>query len=151
MAWVRRTRHLALVALSDGPEPAITARSYLTGAVEELSLADLAELTSCSARSWAWRTDETAVSLAARGLLVSDEPLEPFESLRRRDAELTALGWHPAAAAFHLATWWDGYRVSAPGRDGSPPLRSARVGEPESPFYERGGERVRLRGGRARR
>jgi putative peptide maturation dehydrogenase len=91
-----------------------------------------------------WRVDDAVASLAERGFVVSDEPAEPFAELRRRDAELSALGWHPAAAAFHLATFWDGYRVSVRGRDGSPPARRPRVGPPPPPFHDRGGERVRL-------
>jgi putative peptide maturation dehydrogenase len=75
---------------------------------------------------------------------VSDEPREPFEGLRRRDADLTALGWHPAAAAFHLGTWWDGVRLTTPRRDGAAPKRGARAGPPQPPFFERGGERVSL-------
>jgi len=145
---MRRTRHLALVALRDGPPPTITARSHLTGAVTDLSLPELAALTSLSARTWAWRVDELARSLAIRGLLVSDEPCEPFERLRRRDAELSTLGWHPAAAAFHLETWWDGFRLTVPRRDGLAPKRGPRVGSPQSPFYERGGERIPLAAGK---
>jgi putative peptide maturation dehydrogenase len=144
VAWVKRTRHLAPVALRDGPPPTITVRSYLTGTSEELSLADLGELSSVSARSWVWRVDELARSLALRGLLVSDEQGEPFEGLRRRDGELSALGWHPAAAAFHLETWWDGTRLGVPPRDGAARRRHPRVGPPQPPFYERGGERVGL-------
>lgn len=144
MAWVRRSRHLALTGLHDGPPPTITARSYLSGAVEELSLSELAELSSLSTRAWAWRVDDVARSLAVRGLLVSDEPGEPFERLRSRDAELSGLGWHPAAAAFHLETWWDGFRLTTPRRDGVAPKRGPRVGAPQPPFYERGGERVPL-------
>jgi putative peptide maturation dehydrogenase len=145
MPWLRRTRHLALLGPGDGPSATVAARSFLTGQVEELSLPELAELIGFPALTWTWRMDETACTLATRGLLVSDEPAEPFERLRRRDAELSALGWHPAAAAFHLGTLWDGYRLaSVPARDGSPRRRSRRIGAPQSPFYERGGERVRL-------
>ncbi|MGH2999161.1 MAG: putative peptide maturation dehydrogenase [Gaiellaceae bacterium] len=147
---MRRTRHLAPVALRDGPPPTITVRSHLTGAAEELSLADLGELSSVSARSWTWRVDELARSLAVRGLLVSDEHGEPFERLRRRDTDLSALGWHPAAAAFHLETWWDGTRLGVPSRDGSARKHRPRVGPPQPPFYERGGERIELASGERR-
>jgi putative peptide maturation dehydrogenase len=144
VAWLRRTRHLALIGLHDGPSSTVAARSYLTGAAEELSLDELAELCSFSTRTWTWRAGEDALSLAVRGLLVSDEPGEPFERLLQRDADLTALGWHPAAAAFHLGTWWDGFRLTTPRRDGATPKRGRRVGPPQPPFYERGGERVTL-------
>ena len=42
-----------------------------------------------SARRWSWRVDDIAISLSLQGLLVSDEPEEPFVPLRRRDGELT--------------------------------------------------------------
>jgi putative peptide maturation dehydrogenase len=143
--WLRRTRHLALLGPDDGPAATLSVRSLLTGDVEELTFPELAELIGFSSRTWTWRGDDPACALAARGLLVSDEPVDPFEQLRRRDAELSAIGWHPAAAAFHLETWWDGVRLSTvPKRDGSPLRRSRRIGEPQSPFHERGGERVPL-------
>jgi putative peptide maturation dehydrogenase len=141
---MRRTRHLAFAEVDEGETGRVGVRSFLTGKVETLSLAELGLLLGVSARAWTWRADDEAMSLAVCGLFVSDEPEEPFVSLRQRDIELTALGWHPAAAAFHLATWWDGHRVSVPGRDGSPPERGRRVGAPEPPFHERGGDRVPL-------
>jgi putative peptide maturation dehydrogenase len=145
VAWLRRTRHLVFLPAGDAPSATVTARSLLTGEAEELTLSELAELIGFSSRTWTWRSDKPAYELASRGLLVSDEPAEPFMRLRRRDAELSALGWHPAAAAFHLETWWDGVHLSAvPKRDGSPVQRGRRIGEPQSPFYVRGGERVRL-------
>jgi putative peptide maturation dehydrogenase len=144
MAWLRRTRHVGPAELSEEPRAGIAVRSFLTGRLEELSLDELGLLTVFSTRTWAWRVDEAATSLAARGLLVSDESAEPFDALRRRDAELTALGWHPAAAAFHLATMWDRPSVTGPGRDGSPPSRGTRIGPPQPPFHDRGGDRLPL-------
>lgn len=145
MAWMRRTRHLAITELDDAADGAIRVRAFLTGALHDLTLAGIGALLGFSARKWAWRVDDEARSLAELGLVVSDEPAEPFISLRQRDAHLTALGWHPAAAAFQLATWWDGERASVPGRDGSPQVRGRRVGPPQSPFHERGGARVQLK------
>jgi putative peptide maturation dehydrogenase len=144
MAWLRRTRHLGPAELGDEPRAGVAVRTLLTGRLEELSLAELALLTEFSPRAWTWRVDGEATSLAARGLLVSDEAAPPFEELRRRDAELTALGWHPAAAAFHLATMWDRPRVAGPARDGSPPDRGTRVGLPQPAFHDRGGDRLPL-------
>jgi putative peptide maturation dehydrogenase len=144
MAWMRRTRHLALTEPAGEPTGVVGIRSFLTGGLEELSLAELALLLGVSCRRWSWRVDAVARSLAKRGLLVSDEPCEPFTSLRDRDVELTALGWHPAAAAYQVATWWDGHRASGPGRDGSPPARGRRIGPPPPPFHDRGGERLPL-------
>jgi putative peptide maturation dehydrogenase len=144
MPWVRRTRHLVLAEPGDGPSSTVPARSLLTGLLERLTPAELGELVAFSACTWTWRVDDAALSLAERGFLVSDEPAPPFEQLRRRDAELSAVGWHTAAAAFHLATFWDGRRVAVRGRDGTPVPRRARVGEPQPPFHERSGERVPL-------
>ena len=42
-----------------------------------------------SVRRWSWRVDDIAISLSLQGLLVSDEPEEPFVQLRRRDGELS--------------------------------------------------------------
>ena len=50
-------------------------------------------------------------------------PREPFPGLRRRDEELTALGWWPDAAALHAGARWDGVRASVPDRTGSLPSR----------------------------
>ena len=144
MAWMRRTRHVGLAGFCDEPGAGVSARSFLTGRLEELSIGELAVLLELSARKWTWRVDDAATSLAARGFLVSDEAAEPFVALRRRDAELTALGWHPAAAAFHFATTWDGQRGVGPGRDGSPPSRGTRIGSPQTPFHDRGGDRLPL-------
>src|SRR6266571_3970298 len=121
MPWVRRTRHLAIGVVGDGGAPRLSVRSLLTGTATELSAARLEELLAVPAREWTWRTDAGAELLARNGLLVSDEPGRPFEALRRRDTELTALGWRPEAAAFHLATRWSARQARVPGRDGSPP------------------------------
>ena len=151
MAWMRRTRHVGLAGFRDEPGAGVSARSFLTGRLEELSTGELAVLLELSARKWIWnwRVDDAATSLAARGFLVSDEAAEPFVALRRRDAELTALGWHPAAAAFHFATTWDGHRGVGPGRDGSPPSRGTRIGSPQTPFHDRGGDQAAAGPGRA--
>lgn len=146
MPWVRRTRHLVLAAPGDDASAAVPARSLLTGIRAELSLEEVGVLVGLSTRRWSWRVDGVALSLASRGFLVSDEPEEPFVALRGRDAELTRLGWHPAAAAFLLGTRWDGQRVTAQRRDGSRPPRPPRVGGPEPPFHRREGEPVALPG-----
>ena len=144
MPWVRRTRHLVLAAPADDALATVAAKSLLTGVRADLSLEEVGVLVRVSTRRWSWRVDDVTVSLASRGFLVSDEPEEPFVALRRRDAELSTLGWHPAAAAFLVGTRWDGQRVTAQRRDGSRPPRPARVGVPEPPFHRREGERVPL-------
>ena len=147
MPWVRRTRHLVLGGFGDAPSAAVAARSLLTGVRADLSLEEVGVLVELSTRRWSWRVDELAISLSSRGFLVCDEPEEQFVRLRRRDAELTALGWHPAAAAFLVGTRWDGQRVTAQRRDGSRPPRPPRVGTAESPFHLRHGVLVPLPAG----
>lgn len=144
MPWVRRTRHLVFVAPADDASAAVPVRSLLTGVRADLSLEEVGVLLGLSARRWSWRVDDVAIWLSRQGLLVSDEPEEPFVQLRRRDGELTGLGWHPAAAAFLVGTRWDGQRVTAQRRDGSRPPRPPRIGTAESPFHLRQGVRVRL-------
>ena len=139
MAWVRRTRHLVFAPPGGEPAASLPVLSLLTGRRVGLSLDELGVLLGLSTHRWAWRVDDAAISLAERGFLVSDEAAEPFEQLRRRDSELTTLGWHPAAAAFLVGTRWDGTRVTARRRDGSRPPRRPRVGAPQSPFHERDG------------
>jgi len=141
---VRRTRHVVFGPLGDDASPVVTARSLLTGVRADLSLDEVAVLVGLSTRRWSWRIGDVATSLSSRGFLVSDEPEEPFIGLRRRDAKLTTLGWHPAAAAFLVETRWDGQRVTAERRDGSRPARPPRIGAPESPFHLRQGARVPL-------
>src|SRR5262249_11675939 len=46
--------------------------------------------------------------------------------------------------AFLFGTRWDGTRVTARRRDGSRPPRPPRLGEPQSPFHARAGDRVPL-------
>lgn len=144
MPWIRRTRHLVLTEPGDGPSSTLPAFSLLTGKPSDLSLGEAGELLELSAREWTWRLDETAVSLAHRGLVVSDEPGEPFEALRRRDAELTALGWQTEAARYHLASRWHGVRAAVGNPDGSRPPIATRHGRPQPAFAERGGSRLGL-------
>jgi putative peptide maturation dehydrogenase len=128
----------------DEPAAAVHARSLLSGISADLSLDEIGVLLGLSAQRWAWRVNDVTESLASRGYLVSDEPAEPFVRLRRRDAELTALGWHPAAAAFLVGTRWDGQRVTAQRRDGSRPPKPPRIGAPQPPFHLREGVSVPL-------
>ena len=144
MPWIRRTRHFVLTEAGDGPSSRLPVLSLLTGKPTDLSLAEVGELLGLSACEWTWRLDETAVSLARRGLVVSDEPGEPFERLRRRDAELRALGWQTEAARYHLASRWRGVRAAVSDPDGSRPPRGARHGAPQPAFSERGGSRLAL-------
>lgn len=140
MPWVRRTRHLAVGIDGDS---GVVVRSLLTGSRVRLTAEDLAALVAVPARTWVWRGDALAERLAADGLLVSDEPSEPFVALRARDDELTALGWWPDAAALHLGARWEGAQARIPERDGALPPR-AYVGDALPAFPVRGGERTEL-------
>jgi len=144
MPWVRRTRQAVFLEPADGPSQTLPALSFLTGRRTELSPAELGALLDLSTHDWAWRTDDLTDSLAQRGLVVSDEPAEPFLALRAREAELSALGWSREAARFHFTTRWRDTRAAVRGRNGRRPRRAARVGTPAEPFHERGGEVVPL-------
>jgi putative peptide maturation dehydrogenase len=145
MPWVRRTRHLAFDADEDGSAN-IVVRSLLTGRRVRLAPDTFAALLAVSDRSWAWRAegDAWAERLGADGLLVTDDPREPFAGLRRRDEELTALGWWPDAAALHLGARWEGVRARVPRRDGSMRPRPPYTAPPLPAFPIRGGARVEL-------
>src|SRR5579862_767977 len=145
MPWVRRTRHLSLSACGGG-DARVVVRSLLGGEQTELSLARLRSFLRVPVRSWTWFAEDDAWvdELGRAGLLVSDDPQEPFEGFRRRDAELTALGWWPDAAALHVGARWDGVRARVPGRDGSPAPARRYAGAPLPAFPDRGGPRTDL-------
>jgi putative peptide maturation dehydrogenase len=138
--WVRRTRHLALGVAEDGSSTVVV-RSLLTGRQVRLAPGELERLLGFSDRKWRWVAGDDA--WASDGLLVSDEPSEPFVALRRRDEELTELGWWPDAAALHIGARWEGVRSRAPQPDGSIAPRAFR-GEPLPALPVRGGARTEL-------
>jgi len=142
---VRRTRHLAL-SISEDNDNFISVRSMLTRSVLQLAPDELAELLAVPIRTWAWRAqgDPGADKFAREGLVVSDEPDEPFPKLRRRDEQLTALGWWPDAAALHLGARLEGVRAGrVPPRDGSLPPATY-VGTPLPALPDGGGTRTPL-------
>jgi len=141
--WVRRTRHLA-VGVDD--DSTVAVRSLLTGRRVRLSTEELAALVAVPVRTWMWRgrDDAWVERLGADGLLVTDEPREPFVSLRSRDDELTALGWWPDAAALHLGARWEGVRGRAPDRDGVLPPRPPHTTDALPALPVRGGARTAL-------
>lgn len=108
MSWVRRTTYASFACDADGRW---WSHSLLTGRSVLLEDGDLTELGSLPAREWVWRHDARARELAERGLLVSDDPGEPFRAFRERERSLRT--WLPAAAAFYLATRWRGVDVGA--------------------------------------
>jgi putative peptide maturation dehydrogenase len=145
MPWVRRTRHLAFGVDEDGGSRVVV-RSLLTGRRVRLAPDELGALLAVSDRSWTWRADGDgwADQLGSDGLLVTDDPREPFAGLRSRDEELTALGWWPDAAALHLGARWEGVRARVPRSDGSMPRRTAHVAPALPAFPVRGGVRAEL-------
>jgi putative peptide maturation dehydrogenase len=145
MPWVRRTRQLALGVDEDGGS-AVVVRSLLTGRRVRLAPDELGELLAVSDRTWSWRADGDlwVAQHGEDGLLVTDDPHEPFVELRRRDDELSALGWWPDAAALHAGARWEGVRGRIPAPDGSMPPRRAYTTPPLPAFPVRGGPRVAL-------
>lgn len=144
MPWVRRTRHLGLSAGVGSGAPRVVAHAYLTDERVRLSTGELKSLLAVATSRWSWRTDATTERLARHGLLVSDEPGDPFERLRRRDEELTRTGWLPEALGYHLATRWDGVTVRRPPREGPARPVPRSPDPPLPPFHERGGPRTPL-------
>lgn len=144
MPWVRRTRHLAVGV--DDDDMTVAVRSLLTGRRVRLSADELATLLAVPARTWVWRSDGDAWSerLGADGLIVTDEPREPFVGLRSRDDELTALGWWPDAAALHLGARWEGVRARVPDRDGTMPPRRPYTIDALPALPVRGGPHTKL-------
>jgi putative peptide maturation dehydrogenase len=142
--WVRRTRHLTLATGGDEAPPSVVVHSLLTGRGSAFVTEELDAVLAVPANRWTWRPDDDAARLARAGVLVSDEPGEPYEALRHRDEELSALGWLPAAAAFHMATRWESREARVPGRDGTPAPKRSRRRPPLPPLHVRGGERVEL-------
>ena len=145
MPWVRRTRYLALSVAQDD-DPRVVVQSLLTGGRVVLAPGELEELLAVPIRSWTWRADGDpwADGLARDGLVVSDDPEEPFPDLRRRDEGMMLLGWWPDAAVLHLGARWDGVRVRAPRRDGTQTPAAPRVGLPLPALPLRGGPRTPL-------
>ena len=144
MPWVRRTRHLGLSAATGSGAPRVVVHSYLTNTRVRLTAAELGSVLELPTSRWTWRSDENTERFAHDGIVVSDEPDEPFASLRRRDEELTAAGWLPESLGYHLATRWDGVTVHRPSRDGRVKPLSTRPTPALPPFPDRGGARTPL-------
>jgi putative peptide maturation dehydrogenase len=127
MAQVKRT-HFVLFHLADSQNidlaamlrgkieatpgaPDIYMLALLTGKRELISRAEFDAMLSVPAAGWIDADEigvDTAHSLAARGLLISDEDDERLVQLRGRDAELIASGWNLYAAAYHFMTQREG-------------------------------------------
>jgi Nitroreductase family. len=145
MPWVRRTRHLVLGIDEDGSSKVVV-HSLLTGRRVRLAPDELGALLDVSAATPTWRDagDPWVAEHGADGLLVTDDPHEPYAGLRLRDAELTALGWWPDAAALHVGARWEGVRARVPSADGSLRPRAPYVAPALPAFPDRGGPRVEL-------
>jgi putative peptide maturation dehydrogenase len=86
----------------------LSALSILTGKETRITVEDLSLAQSIPVNEWAEVSEngETARSLAERGVVVSDEPTEPFAALRARDERFAAAGWNAYAALYHFFTRW---------------------------------------------
>lgn len=51
-------------------------------------------------------TQEQVLSLAEKGLLITDLKQNPFADLRKRDGQMKVANWHPHAALFHFMSKW---------------------------------------------
>jgi putative peptide maturation dehydrogenase len=104
----------------------------LTGEAHPVTPDDLEEALAVPADDWIDAT-ESSGRLARIGVLLSDGDDVRLAELRRRDEALTASGWEPAAALFHLT-----------GRTGRANELTASTGEAPSAFHERAGPAVDL-------
>jgi putative peptide maturation dehydrogenase len=131
--------------MSEDDDHSLSVRSMLTGGSVRLARDEWEELLAVPVRSWTWRPDGDpgADKLGRAGCVVSDDPAEPFPGLRRRDEDLTTLGWWPDAAALHIGARWEGVRARVPPRDGSLPP-STYVGIPLPALPVRGDPRTPL-------
>lgn len=123
MPWVRRSAYLFLrsadgVGEGEHAEPGLTALSVLTGEEVELSRKELDTLLSVPVRRWIWAEEESILSLAANGLLVTDEDDKRQVELRRRDSLLAGEQWHPVSALFHFSTRRRGALLKLPDDEG---------------------------------
>jgi putative peptide maturation dehydrogenase len=132
--------------VAEDDDPGVVVRSLLTGKQVRLAPAELEALLAVPVRSWTWcaEGEPWADELGRDGFVVSDDPDEPFPDLRRRDEELTTLGWWPDAAALHAGARWDGVRARVPRGDGALPPRRAHIATPLPAFPSRGGPRTPL-------
>jgi putative peptide maturation dehydrogenase len=114
--------------------PEIHALALLTGRRERMTHAEFGALLSVPAGEYVEAgDDEHVVSLARRGLLVSDSEDEPFASLRARETDFVSHGWNVHAAGYHFMTKRSGMDLRKdpayqPGeRAASPELKRAFV------------------------
>ena len=114
----------------------------LTGKEVALEPGDLDLLLSVPTGHWVPEDDlvdpAAARRLAERGLLVSNDPGEPFAELRARDERLTAIPWQRYAALHRSASAWTGLEVAV--SDEAPPVELEETLHRGSPaFVERYG------------
>ena len=87
------------------PPPDIHALALLTGRRERITHAEFGALLSVPARGYVEAGDGDAVlSLARRGLVISDSAEEPFATLRAREEAFAERGWNLHAAGYHFMT-----------------------------------------------
>lgn len=90
-------------------------RSLLSDEESALTLDELRVLLDLPDDDWSEPRsgDSTLERLARRGVVVTDAADARLDDLRAADERLAASEWHPAAAAFHLATRWRGVQAAA--------------------------------------
>jgi putative peptide maturation dehydrogenase len=127
--------------------PDIYALALLTGRRERLTHAEFGALLTVGAGGFVDADEigtEAALTLACRGLLISDADEEPFASLRAREADLAGRGWNLHAAGYHFMTKREGMDLRddpayRPGeRAAGPALKQAFVeafGASPPPFH----------------
>jgi putative peptide maturation dehydrogenase len=166
---VRRTEHLVFYCF-DGQFPDIPALlrgvvelapvqqlyaiSILTGAEHLIDREELAVLLSIPSDRWISADEligrgemdgDHIERYTRRGILVSDDPSEPFRTLRARDEELSTTPWNLYASLYHSTRKWQGVRIDRieaehgqaglddlVGKHGPPPGHFHSVGEAAS-------------------
>lgn len=117
----------------------ILAISLLSEAEYEITSAELELLARAPQRDWIWVSDlvesssvtrDQVISLANKGLLVTDIKEQPFENHREMNRQMVAVNWHPHSALFHFMSKWKEadlpFRNTIPenGKDGQPVIES---------------------------
>jgi putative peptide maturation dehydrogenase len=151
LALPRARRTAYLFVHGEGDPPFVT--SGLTAETAPLGHDQLTLLFSVPQAEWAEVADSRRIrELGRRGLLLLELDDEPFAEPRRRDELLSAVSWHPGAAAFHFSTRlrdsdlalpFDPWQIAADA-DRAAAQFVERHGPPPGHFHSVGGETVEL-------
>ncbi len=124
----------------------VYAISLLKGEEQPVSREELEFALSLPSDRWVDVEDAdraTVLSLAARGVVVTDEPEPELESLKERDELLASSGWNLYAALHYLMTKWQGVDLRTSPHIGEFPIITEETiadfielrGRPPEPFY----------------